>query len=161
MMRSFIVSAVMIVFLTACATPFWSRTSPEPPLAEMDVLEAEGTYEGIGTPIPALPLSMELRFADVPVPAGASLDLEKTYVHESADLQIGKMVYTSKATVEELVNFYLHECGAAGWKKVMRTDADGAELVFKKSGQRLTVTIRPLGVGRSRLLIVHLTPEAE
>jgi len=106
-----------------------------------------------------LPLSAEQRFKDVPLPQDAHEDLERTYVYESGTLQIGRMVYTSKASINELAQFYIRECPAAEWKLERALQAGGAELLFRKPGKRLDVEIRSQGVGRSQLLVLNLTPD--
>ena len=104
-------------------------------------------------------LSPNQRFNDVPLPMGAVEDISRTYVFESSTLKIGRMVYTLREGVNEIAQFYARECPAAGWKQEHVTQANGAELTFQKPGHRLLVTVRPQGVGRATLLIVHLTPE--
>lgn len=122
---------------------------------------AEETYEDVPPTEPGLKLSTEQRFADVPLPTGLREDLEKTFVYESSTLQIGRLVYSTRATVNELVSFFIRECPVAGWELQNVVQADGAELVFKKSGKRLNVTVLTTGVayGGGRQLIVTLIPD--
>jgi hypothetical protein len=105
-------------------------------------------------------LARTQRFKDVPLPSDLRQDLDRTYVYESGSLQIGRLVYTSKASVQELAQFYIRECPAAGWRLDRVLEAEGAQLIFTKPGKRLEVMVKPQGTARSRLLILNLTPEA-
>ena len=163
---------IAALLLMSCeTTPWQSRENEMPPV---ELLEEEG--EGVATASPpeaGLALNTEQRFADVPLPADVRCDTERTYVYESDDLQVGRMVYYSKASiaelsyyrshlglVDELAQFYIKECPAADWKLESVLQADGAQLLFRKPGKRLSIDIRPQGVARSRLLILNLTPES-
>jgi hypothetical protein len=113
-------------------------------------------------PVPetGLALSSEQRFSDIPLPVGLSEDPERTFVYQRSDLAVGRMVYTSRATVAELAQFYLEEAPLAGWQKQSVTQDEGAELVFTKPDKRLEVTVRPLSFGRGRRLVLTLLPDA-
>jgi hypothetical protein len=106
-----------------------------------------------------LPLGVQQRFDDVPLPLDVREDLERTYIYESKMIQVARMVYTSKASVNELAQFYIQECPVADWKLQSVLQAEGVELLFEKPGKRLLVEVRGQeGVGRSRLLILRLEP---
>lgn len=149
--------------LGACQTPIqmpWQKSSAPPPV---ELLE-EPTPE----PAPVAPLqeglalSPQQRFKDVPLPAGLKEDFERSYVYESTSLQIGRMVYTSKAGVNELANFYLKEAPTAQWVLESALQAEGGQtLIFKKPGKRLEVKVQEQGVPRPRLVILNLTPESD
>jgi len=110
-------------------------------------------------PEPGLALSASQRFTDVPLPQGVTEDFEKTFVYEDANIQIGRMVYTTKASVNELAQFYIRECPTADWKLQNVIQADGADLLFLKAKKRLEVTVRDLGITKGRQLILIVTPE--
>ncbi len=153
---SLVLAAAIAFALTACnGNPF--KQSGSPPLIE----EESGYAEGETPPAPAsdtVALAPYQRFPDVPLPHDAEEDLERTFVYENDDLQIGRMVYTSKSSRNELARFYIEECPTADWKLVSVTQADGYELLFKKPGKQLQVSIEKLGIGRGRRLILKLTP---
>lgn len=109
---------------------------------------------------PGLALSSEQRFPDVPLPVGLTPDPERTYAFDSKDLQIGRLVYTTRAASNELGDFYLREAPAAGWKFERMVQADILEIYFSKPGKRLTVYVRPLGVGRGRQLVLNYNPDS-
>jgi hypothetical protein len=83
-------------------------------------------------------------------------------VYESASLQIGRMVYNIHADPNDIANFYIQECPAAGWKLDNAQQALGnTYLLFTKPGKRLEVTVQPLGMGRGQRLILHMVPNGQ
>lgn len=108
----------------------------------------------------ALQLSTNQRMKDVPLPAKAKEDLERSYVYESATLQVGRMVYTVRASVNEIAQFYIDNAPAAGWQLINLNQAEGgATLLFRKEGKKLDVSVIPLGVLRSQRLVLQLVPD--
>ena len=86
-------------------------------------------------------------------------DLEHSYVYESKDLQIGRMVYETEANTTEVAQFFIDECPAAGWQLESTVQAEGIELVFRKPAKHLLVTVTPKRFSRTKQkVILHLTP---
>jgi hypothetical protein len=112
-------------------------------------------------PEPGLQLAIDQRFSDIPLPLNLKPDTDRTYVFENRTLQIGRMVYASRDNVNDLAQFFIRECPAADWDLDSITQASGAELVFRKPGKRLAITIRDLGVSRARELVINMTPDAD
>ncbi|GMV99697.1 MAG: hypothetical protein AMXMBFR84_08360 [Candidatus Hydrogenedentota bacterium] len=146
------------VVLSGCQTsPFGFGSTPAP----ADLQEEPDVAAPSAMP-PAeegLALSPSQRFSDIPLPTGLKEDLEKTFVFESASIQVGRMVYISRESVNDLAQFFIRECPAADWKLDNVVQVGAAELLFKKAGRRLTITVRDLGVSRGRELVILLTPE--
>jgi hypothetical protein len=107
---------------------------------------------------PGLAMSSEQRFPDVPLPVGLTPDPERTYVYDSGNLKVGRLVYTTRASAEEMGQFYLREAPAAGWTFERMVQAGGLELYFSKPGMRMTVVARPLSMGRGRQLVINYNP---
>jgi hypothetical protein len=156
-----VLASVLIVclMLPACESLPMRQSSP-PPVDDLDSTDNDAAM--LSEPPPpelGLQLSPEQRFSDIPLPTGLKNDLDRTYVFESKTLQIGRMVYTTRDDVNALAQFFVRECPAADWQLESITQAAGADLVFRKSGKRLSITIRDLGVSRGRELIINMTPE--
>ena len=99
------------------------------------------------------------RFPDIPLPPGAREDLQRTYVYESGAIQIGRMVYSVKAPVNEVAQFYIEQAPRNQWVLDSVMQAEGAQLLFTKPGKRLQVYIRDTGVTKRGVeLILHMTP---
>lgn len=139
----------------------WQKSSAPPPVEMMDDSSATAPMATPGPMLdPGLPISPQQRFKDVPVPTGMKEDFDRSYVYESPTLQIGRMVFTSRAGVNDLANFYIKEAPASGWILESALQAEGAQtLLFKKPGRRLEVRVQEQGTPRPNLLILNLTPE--
>lgn len=137
-----------------------SSTVPAAEMPPPSSTAAPSAEPGPPPPEPGLAISPTQRFADVPLPVGAKEDAEKTFVFEDQKLQIGRMVYTTRASVNELAQFYINEAPNGGWKLVNNIQAGGQELQFTKAGKRLTVIVRDLGVSKGRQLWLTVTPES-
>jgi len=163
----FITPLLLLGLAVACDTLPMRQSSP-PPIEDLDTdegnadnIDARPIAESPAPPEPGLQLAIDQRFSDIPLPLDLKTDADRTYVFENRTLQIGRMVYSSRETVNDLAQFFIRECPAADWELDSITQASGAELVFRKPGKRLAITIRDLGVSRARELIINMTPEAD
>ncbi len=129
-------------------------------LTQTDALDDAALSEEVLPPSePGLIPALQQRFADIPLPANAREDLDRTYVYQAQGLELGRMVYTSRASVQELAQFYIREMPASDWTLESVTQADsGVGLLFTKPGKRLDVAVNAVGVGRARELVLHLVP---
>lgn len=152
MVRALNVAIVTALVMTACSTTS-KNSGPLDPLMP-DSIEAPLLSDS------GLLSAVKRRFEDVPLPVGAKEEPEQTYVYQTDSVQVGRMVYRSKASVNELAQFFIKECPTTGWTLETVLQADGTELIFKRPGSRLRVSIRELGlVRRGTRLILYLTPD--
>ena len=157
MTRVSIMCLAAVLTLTACQSNPFQRQSPAP--VELSGDKDVGREVG-PLPEPGLQLSPDQRFSDVPLPVGLKEDIDRSYVYESASLQIGRLVYTSRASINELSHFFLRECPAAGWELKSLRQAEGrTEMLFEKAGKRLEINVGNRGFGRGRELVINLTPD--
>ncbi len=171
MTRVAMVGMIAVVILSGCQSMPWQKSEPMPPVELLDDTPKGDTPKGAppsqtATADPAKSSGLELatsqRFKDVPLPSKAKEDAERSYVYESAALQIGRMVYNIHANPNDIANFYIGECPAAGWKLDNAQQALGnTYLLFTKPGKRLEVTVQPLGMGRGERLILHMVPDGQ
>lgn len=170
-MRGTLWMLVIALAAAGCQTnPFQPKKSDE--LTPLDPIEstplesdtaAPSTPKagGIEAPIPpesGLMMAVEQRFSDIPLPANARQVPERTYVFESGTLQVGRMVYVSKAALSELAQFYIKQLPAADWVRESLTESDRVRMVFTKPGKRLDIEIAEQGVSRPRILVINLQP---
>jgi len=159
------VMLVVALCMTGCQTTTWpwQRSTPAPvtepsPLDTSD--PSANTYDSPIVPEPGLALSSEQRFSDVPLPVGMKAIPRESYIYESSNLQVGRMVYKSRASVNELAQFYINETPMANWQFQHITQAqDGAELLFTKPDRTLKIGIKNRGFLRGRQLTLNLTPD--
>lgn len=161
-MKHFSVLCVVVVGLLimgqGCQSLPWQKNTMPP----VELLEDETSSSTTATPQQAssLQMSPNQRIKDVPLPQKAKEDLERSYVYESANLQLGRMVYTINAPVTEVAQFYIDAAPAAGWKLINVKQAEGgAEMLFRKEGKKLEVSVKPLGLLRGQRLVLHLVPD--
>jgi len=150
-----------MVCLAGCQTPTpWANRNEPPPVELLDDTPVGATMpRTVPMEEPGLRLSASQRFSDIPLPADVREDLDRTYVFESKTLQIGRMVYTTRASINELSQFYAREMPTADWRLETTLQVGGGTVLrFIKPRKRAEVSITPQGVGRSNLLIINLTP---
>lgn len=165
MKRCIVLVALLAVVCTACETWPWQKDR-NPPVAQMDsqtnppaTSDTKEPYVAPLVPEPGLVLSSDQRFKDIPLPVGLKEDLERTFVYESAEFAVGRMVYTSRATIYDLVQFFVKECPTSGWKLDNVLEAGGKTVFFKKPGKSLEVNVQDKGVSGGRRLMITLTPD--
>lgn len=157
MLRMAAVTILAAVLIMGCQTMPWQKRPTQPPVVEP--IDPSAPYIAPDVPGPGLQLSSEQRFKDIPLPTGMKEDMDRTFVFESSSLQVGRMVYTSRAPVFDLVNFFIKESPTAQWQLKDVMEAGGKTLVFTKPGKRLAVTVQNLGLAKGRRVTIILTPE--
>jgi len=163
--RWIVLLMVAMAVLPACKSGMpWQQKSNQPVAEPVDQSAAKDTKEPYQAPVvesPGLALSPEQRFKDIPLPVGLKEDLDRTFVYQSSTLEVGRMVYSTRASVYDLAQFFLKECPTAGWKLRNVLEAEGKTLVFMKSGKELEIVVLPLGVTVGRRVSITLRPAAE
>ncbi|HUW61363.1 MAG TPA: hypothetical protein VMZ06_10185 [Candidatus Bathyarchaeia archaeon] len=152
--------AVAALMLQACnGNTFWQK--PAPPAAPLEPAPAGQPYTAPIVGQPGLPLSPDQRFKDVPLPQGAKPDLERTFVYESPALHVGRMVYTSRAGLTDLAQFYIREAPTGQWQLQDTIEAEkSVTLLFNKTGSRMVVQVQDLGIAKGRRLMITITPDS-
>ncbi len=148
------------VVFAGCQTMPWQRDTMPPVELLEDTETSQGTVTEAPSQAPVLQMAPNQRFKDVPLPMKAKEDLDRSYVYEAPSMQVGRMVYTIRASVNDIAQFYIDACPAADWKLVsVKQGTGGAEVLFRKPGKKLEVSILPLGMLRGKRLVLHLVPE--
>ncbi|NIA14169.1 MAG: hypothetical protein GWP08_08810 [Nitrospiraceae bacterium] len=160
MARMIVLLLVVAVMLPACET-LNRRNQAKVPVADLETASNDA-YTAPLLEEGGLRLSTSQRFKDIPLPVGLKEDQDRSFVYESATLQIGRMVYSSRSTINELVQFFIRECPTADWAFINVLESNGKLLVFKKPGKRMEVLVQdtaslPLSAGRR--IVITLTPD--
>jgi len=160
------ISIVLMLMLSACESMPWQNKSAEPVAqldskAPADAKDTKAPYEAPLIPESGLTLSMDQRFKDIPLPVGLKEDPDRTFIYQSASLQVGRMVYTTRASMNDLVAFFNRECPTSGWKLQDVLEADGKRLVFTKAGKRMEVQVQNMGISIGRRVSITLRPDAD
>ncbi len=98
------------------------------------------------------------RFADLPVPGGLSLDLEKSFVFESPGTRAGYLVYSGLQNYENIVRFYRERMSEHGWKLVASFERSETSMTFEKPGWVAGIVIRPQTL--TTRVEIHIGPRA-
>ena len=125
----------------------------------MELLDdKDGTSASVSTP--GLIPSASQRFKEVPLPMNLREDTERTFVYDSKNTQVARMVYYSKDSLRDLAQFYIRQTKDSGWKLISTTQVDeSVTLLFNKPGRRMDVNVSRQGVGRSNQLVILYLPE--
>jgi len=151
------------LMLQACNgnMPWQTSAPPVAPIEPGPLAPAGGSYTAPIVEQPGLPLSPDQRFKDVPLPQGAKPDLERTFVYESPAIHVGRMVYTSRAGLTDLAQFYIQEAPTGQWQLQDTIEAQkSVTLLFNKPGSRMVVQVQDLGIAKGRRLMITVTPES-
>lgn len=160
MVRFFALMLVVAMALPACNTSnmptiSWGRKAPvdQTPVEPIDPNAAP-----VNPTAPGLQLASEQRFKDIPLPVKLTEDLDRSFVYESSKLQIGRMVYSSRDSIQDLANFFLRECPTAQWTLEKVLEGGTKTLLFNKPGKKLEIIVQEMGMAKGRRVIVTLTP---
>lgn len=156
MVRKVALICLLAVVVAGCQSMPWQKPAAAPVVEPVD---PSAPYMAPAVAESGLQLSPEQRFKDIPLPVGLREDMERTFVYQSSALQVGRMVYTSRASVTDLTNFFIRECPTAQWELKDVLEAGGKSLVYTKPGKRLVVLVQPLGVTKGRRVTITMTPE--
>ncbi len=158
LISAFILAAGVV--LAGCeSTPF--QSDEQPPVKLLGESEKSAASLPAETTVGLVP-SPHKRFNEIPLPDGLREDTVRSFVYDSRTVKIGKMVYYSKNTVNELAQFYITNAPLDNWTLVSTTQSeDSVLLFFTKPGKRLNVESRRVGVGRSNELILNYLPAEE
>jgi hypothetical protein len=136
-----------VLMLSACQSGSFSKQGASNP----------ATVSGAAaSPLPAM---ARTRFSDVPLPEGIKEDIERSYVYESATLQVGRMVYEVDTRSTNLAQFYISEAPKLGWQLTSMLLAEGAQMMFQKPGKEMWVNVSPKGMmSKNARLVIHVVP---
>ncbi|MBF0166524.1 MAG: hypothetical protein HQL45_02740 [Alphaproteobacteria bacterium] len=81
-------------------------------------------------------------FTDIPRPANASMDLDRTLVLGAADTWVGRLAFSSRLSTTELFDFYKQEMPRYGWEEVTSVRSTVSVLTYKRMERVSTLQIR-------------------
>jgi hypothetical protein len=160
----YLIIGICLASIFGCQSAPWQKNSM-PPVELLDEDKPADAAPAAEAPkaeaTDRLQMATSQRIKDVPLPEKAKEDLDRSYIYESANLQLGRMVYTIRTSVNELAQFYIDNMPASGWNLINVKQAEGgAELLFRKAGKKLEVSVIPLGLMRGQRLVLHLVPDS-
>ncbi|MBI4981764.1 MAG: hypothetical protein HZC15_01250 [Candidatus Omnitrophica bacterium] len=100
-----------------------------------------------------------VKFSDVPVPAGFSLDYKDSYSFESSGVRVGVLRYTGKATTDQVINFYKEQMPMYNWRLLNVVEFGDSLLNFDRDTE--TCIVRLLPKGNNIILGITLGPKSQ
>ncbi len=96
----------------------------------------------------------------VPVYPGFKLASSKSFIYESGNIKVGRLVFTGNAKIKDIVSYYKNTLPEKGWKPVAITIyGNSAELTFTTPTQFLQITAKK-GFSETTL-IIQIGPKGE
>ena len=106
-------------------------------------LSLSSRSEPAGAPAP----SSYAQFTDVPVPAGAAMDLERTIVLGNKESWIGRVVYSTELDPSRAYDFVFTEMPRFGWSVISTVRAATSVLTYTRTGRAATIQIVSRALG--------------
>ena len=127
------------VLLLGVSAIFVSSCENTAPLSASSRPNAEGAIAG-----PSF-----AQFSDVPVPAGAKMDLERSLVLGERDAWIGRLVMTVSANASRTYDFYFAEMPRFSWSPITTVRAGTSVLTYSRGNRVATIQISGRTLGGS------------
>jgi hypothetical protein len=95
---------------------------------------------GNPTPVSSTPPTVT-RFSGIPMPANNSIDLDRTIVLGSESEWLGRVLFTTPMTTDEVVDFYRREMPRYGWAEFTATRATTTVLAYQADARLATIQV--------------------
>lgn len=82
------------------------------------------------------------QFSDVPVPAGAEMDIDRSLVLGDREAWIGRLVMAVGMNPGKAYDFYFGEMPRFGWSPITSVRAETSVLTYSRGGRVATIQIR-------------------
>ncbi|MCP4649835.1 MAG: hypothetical protein GY853_07145 [PVC group bacterium] len=107
-----------------------------------------------------LGIASQLRFEDLPVPAGFSIIRKSSFIFQNSKTRMGTLTYDGKADIASLIEFYKRTMVYNGWDLINTVEFDIVILNFKKGGESCIVTMQQRAMNRITV-VISLSPLAQ
>ncbi len=94
----------------------------------------------------------EVQFADIPVPKGRKINVDKTVV-VGTDVWYGQLTYDTNHSAESMFDFYDRELPGYGWHKITSVRAHTSIMTYDRQNRIMTVAIKPNRILGSEVMI--------
>jgi hypothetical protein len=81
-------------------------------------------------------------FPDVPVPAGAKMDLDRSLVLGARDFWLGRLAISAAQKANGLFDFYQREMPTFGWQEITSVRSETSVLTYARGDRIATVQIK-------------------
>jgi hypothetical protein len=94
------------------------------------------------------------QFSDVPIPAGATMDLERSLVLGERDSWVGRLVMTIGNSSGKAYDFFFAEMPRFSWVPVTTVRAETSVLSYTRAGRVATIQIKKRTLGGSNITLI-------
>lgn len=101
---------------------------------------------------------VQLKFSDLPVPAGFKLLPQDSYSFESSGVRVAVLKYQGKANPDQVVNFYKEQMAMYNWDLINVIEYDQRLMNFERENESCIINL--LSRGNSVTLTVALGPKS-
>ncbi|MFH2138604.1 MAG: hypothetical protein ABII88_08855 [Candidatus Omnitrophota bacterium] len=102
-------------------------------------------------------MSTELRFDDLPVPAGFILVRKDSFVFQNSQTRMGTLNYNGKADISALINFYKRTMIFNGWDMINSVEFGTVIMNFEKGNESCIVAFQRKGMNNINV-VMSLAP---
>ena len=119
------------------------------------------TQEGVKTaPVQEQKIKSDLLEENIPIYPGFHLIPEKSFIYESGNVKVGRLVFSGDASVKDVVSFYKSTLPENGWEPLtMTVYGKSAEMTFTNPQNVLQIQVKR-GFGET-YLTVQVGPRGE
>jgi len=82
------------------------------------------------------------RFNDIPLPSGASMDMDRTLLLGNAEEWTGRLVYTTSENTATVYDLYRSDMPKFGWSELSAVRSERSFLSFRRGARVATVEIQ-------------------
>lgn len=94
-----------------------------------------------------------LPVTDIPIPAGAKLDAENSFIMGADDRWLGRIVIKTENSPVQAYNHFSSGMAAYGWVPVTAVQARTSSLTFSRDARVATILIEPATLGGTKIFI--------
>ncbi len=81
------------------------------------------------------------QFSDIPIPDGAMMNSETTFIMGSGNNWTGRLVFNAPYTSNAVFEFYSHEMPKFGWSEITVVRADVNQMIYSQNGRIANIKI--------------------
>jgi len=111
------------------------------------VMEGNAKGDGTGVSSPSF-----AQFTDVPVPAGARMDVNQTLLLGNGESWIGRLVFSSWSSHTSMYDFYKSEMPGFGWTEITSVRASISVQTWQRDSRICTIQIDDELIGSGVIL---------
>ncbi|NQV84043.1 MAG: hypothetical protein HQ494_09510 [Rhodospirillales bacterium] len=96
--------------------------------------------------------SAPVEFADIPVPKGRTINVDKTMI-VGTDVWFGQLTFDTAYSSEDMFTFYIRELPNYGWGKITAVRAQTSFMTYDRQNRVMTIAITPNRIRGSEVTI--------